>query len=76
MGAHPTHDLANEQVEVRSVGKLTAEYWVRVCRGCGAEALSRIGLGYVGPDARKLSKPCKPVAGTTPARSEEETTQR
>ncbi len=59
--AHPSHDLGNGQVEVRSVGKITAEHWVRVCRGCGAEALSRIGLGYVGRDARKLTKPCQPI---------------
>lgn len=67
MAAHPSHDLGNGAVEVRSVGKVTAEYWVKVCRGCGAEALSRIGLGFVGRDARKLSKPCPTPHGSATA---------
>lgn len=55
---HPSHDLGKGSVQVRSVGNVRAEYWVRACRGCGAESMTRLGLGNVGRDARKIGKPC------------------
>lgn len=69
---HPSHNLGPYQMPMRKLDGV--EHLTRACEHCGAEALSRLGLGYTGPDLKRLRAPCphRPNQATSHGRGHNE----